>query len=534
MSTARRKRVLIVNCYMPETREPMQLPNEMPMPLAPIHLAGHFAPARWEIHIHNEVSHGWLELFKPELLDWPDVVVFCGLTASFDRFRQLSAYFKTRNPATVTIAGGLAIRALPRHARLFFDYTCRGDVEEIGGVIADIFGPEYVAEDPVPRYDLANWLGRWIGYAESSRNCNFRCSFCTLTADGRPWRGHAPDFFMRQLEAMGPRVLLHIADNQFGGPDPESLAERLKVLREARRRGLFKWWAGFVTDSFLWDERNLELARESGCISLLIGVESFDQEWLKRVNKRQNLRVSQVDLIRRTLDAGILFMYGLVFDPTERTVADMERELDVIAGEPSVPAPNFIFCATPYPGTPFFRDRFDRGLILPNTKVRDLEGSTLNLKALDGEERAAQFLRTGKNLRGRRAKFLRHQVQLHWRYLSTLPAHLHGVSALTLGSIMSPQGLSNSRYLLRDRRPRTHVGATDVLDRVFTPQTNVDAKYASWFEPTMVTLADGSLNPALADDLLDDRWRNAKRTVERRSGRAEQGDVLENPELAIA
>jgi radical SAM superfamily enzyme YgiQ (UPF0313 family) len=528
-----RTRVLIVNCYMPETREPMQLPNEMPMPLAPVHLAGFFSPQRCDIYIHNEVSHGWMEFFRPDLLTWPDVVVFCGLTASFDRFRQLSAYIRSRNPRVITIAGGLAIRSLPRYAPQWFNYTCRGDVDEIVGVIRDALGPEFVNEHPVPRYDLANWLGRWIGYVESSRNCNFRCSFCTLTADGHPWRGHDPEFFMRQLEAMGPRVLLHIADNQFGGPDPESLHERLLVLKKARERGLFQWWAGFVTDSFLWDERNIALARESGCISLLIGVESFDEEWLKRVNKRQNLRVSQTELIRRTMDAGILFMYGLVFDPTERTVADMERELDVIAAEPEVPAPNFIFCATPYPGTPFFRDRYERGLILPRTKVRDLEGSTLNLKALDGEDVAATFLRTGKNLRGKRLKFLRHQAQMHWRYLQALPAHLHGVSALTISSIMAPQGLSNARYLFQQRIPRTHIGATDRLDACFTPQHHVDAKYAHWFEPTMVTMGDGMVNPLLADDLLDDRWRRAKQTVIRRSGRNETGDVLEQPELAV-
>jgi len=78
----------------------MQLPNEMPMPLplAPVHLAGHFAPHRWEIRLYNEVASGHLELFAADLLNWPDAVVLCGLTATFDRFRHLSAYFRTRNP----------------------------------------------------------------------------------------------------------------------------------------------------------------------------------------------------------------------------------------------------------------------------------------------------------------------------------------------------------------------------------------------------------------------------------------------------
>jgi hopanoid C-2 methylase len=507
MMVGGRKRALIVNCYFPETREALQLPNEMPMPLAPIHLAAHFAPGQWDVRIHNEVSHGFLEVFRPELLDWPDFVVFCGLTNTFDRFRQLSSYFRSRNPAVVTAAGGLAVRLLPRLAAEHFDFTCRGDVEEIRDVITEAFGKEFVAEDPEPRYDLADWLGRWIGYAESSRNCNFRCSFCTLTADARPWRPHDGDFLMRQIEAMGPKVLLHLADNQFGGPNAASLRERLLVLRRARARGLFRWWAGFVTNSFMWDEENLRLARESGCISLLIGVESFDSVWLRKMNKQQNLREPQVDLIRRTLEAGILFQYGLVFDPTERRVADIERELDVIAAESAVPAPNFIFVATPYPGTPFFKDRIERGLLLPGTRIRDLEGSTLNLRPLDSIEDVTRFLRTGKNLRGRRTKFLRHQLRFQWRYRRALSLDAHAASALTMGSIMSPQGISNARYLLRSRLPRTHVGGTDRLDSVFTPRFRIDARFESWFQPTMVTMPDGSLSDHLAEDALDSRYR---------------------------
>lgn len=135
-------------------------------------------------------------------------------------------------------------------------------------------------------------------------------------------------------------------------------------------------------------------------------------------------------------------------------------------------------------------------------RVRDLDGSTLNLRALDGPDAAARFLRTTKNLVGRRGSFLAHQARFHWRYRGALAPHVHAASALTLASIMSPQGLSNTRYLFRRRAPRTHVGGTDLLDPVYTPRHAVDAKFQSWFEPTMVTMADGSLNPAIADDLL--------------------------------
>jgi hypothetical protein len=58
-----------------------------------------------------------------------------------------------------------------------------GDIEELRDVISETFGAAYVAETMLPRYDLAYWLGR-IGYVETTRYCNFRCSFCSLTAEG--------------------------------------------------------------------------------------------------------------------------------------------------------------------------------------------------------------------------------------------------------------------------------------------------------------------------------------------------------------
>jgi radical SAM superfamily enzyme YgiQ (UPF0313 family) len=507
MPKTRRPRVLIVNCYFPETREPLQLKNEMPMPLAPVHLAGWFAADRCDIRLHNEVSHGFLELFRPEWLSWPDLIVFCGLTPAFDRMLHISAYARTRNPKVITVAGGLAIRSLRRYASRFFDYTTTGDVEDIRGIIREALGPEYVAETMHPRYDLADWLGPWIGYVESSRNCNFRCSFCTLTADGRPYQVHGPEFLRQQIAALGRRRLIHIADNQFAGPDRQSFRDRVAVLKEMRAAGHFQYWAGFVTDAFMWDDENLQLAQESGCISLLIGVESFDEIWLRKMNKAQNVRQSQVDLIRRCLEAGILFQYGLVYDATSRTVEEMHRELLAIADEPAIPAPNFIFSAIPFPGTPLFHEVWDQGLILPGTKIRDLEGSTLSLKPLDDVDTAAGFLRNGKNLRGHRAPFVRHQLRMLRRYRTHLSATQKAVSWLTLGSIMSPQALSNTRYLLKRRRQRTHVSTTDRLDVVYTPRFPVDPQYEGYFQPTQVTNMAGHLNETIVEDLLDTRYR---------------------------
>ncbi len=240
-----------------------------------------------------------------------------------------------------------------------------------------------------------------------------------------------------------------------------------------------------------------------------MGVETFDETWLRSVDKKQNLGRTQQELIRRSMDSGILFLYGLVFDSTERTVADMKKELAIVLDDPSVPAPSFIFSAIPFPGTPFFRDRWKRGLILPDTKVRDLEGSTLSLRSIDDLDRTARFLATDKNLSTMRARAVLHQAKLSWRYRRTMNWFQFTSSAANLGSILHPAGLSNPRYYLRRKRPRTHISTTDWLDSVYAPRLRVDRAYESWFEPTSITGPDGALNEKLADDLLDQRYRRS-------------------------
>lgn len=502
----RRPRVLIVNCYFPEVRETVQLVNEVPNALAPVHLAGVLDPERCEVQAYNEVTGGFLEVFSPDLLEWPDAVVFTGLTATFDRMRQLTAYFRTVNPRVVTIAGGLAVRAFPRHAARFFDYVCTRDVEQLRDVMVEVFGERVASPTMHPRYDLAHWMGR-IGYLESSRNCNFRCSFCSLTAEGRRYLPQDIEYLRRQIVGLGRRDLLFFQDNQFHGGDDAFFRERMGLLREMRDAGYFKYWSAFVTDSFFWNEDNVRLAAESGCFSLFVGVESFDEVWLRRVNKAQNSRYSQTDLIRKCLEAGILFQYGLVFDPTERTVEDMYREMAAICDNQAIPAPNFIFMAIPFPGTPFFRDRYERGMLLPNTRVRDLEGSTLSMQPLDDVEAVGRFLATGKNFKGYARRLITHQARFLWRYRGRLNFLQTFASTVTMASILSPGTISNPRHLWRRMRARTHVSTTDRLDDCYTPNRGVAAPFASYFEPTYVTDASGALNEAVAEDLLDVRYR---------------------------
>ncbi len=504
-----RKRVLIINCYLPEVREPVRLTHEVPNTLAPVFLAGAFSPTNCEIRLYNEVSSGFLELFEPDLLGWADMVVMTGLIASFDRMKHLAAYLRTANPRLVLVAGGQAVRAFPRYCRTFIDYVCLGDVEEMAAVVGAVWGEAYAAEEMQPRYDLADWIGS-LGYVESSRNCNFHCDFCSLTAEGGPYRKQSLDYLRRQLLALGKRKGILFVDNQFYGPDRAFFVERMKLLGELRAAGRLGVWSAICTNTLLWDEENLHLARAAGCVSLFIGVESFDEAWLRGVNKMHNNRYSQTELIARCLEAGILFQYGIVFDPTERHVADLERELRLICDTPEIPPPNFIFLSIPFPGTPFFHDRLARGLILPNTKTRDLEGSTLSLLPLDGVQEVGEFIGRIKYFHGFRSAIVRHQARFLHRYRRSLSPLQGLVSSSSMLSLFSPSTASNPFNVLVRKHHRTHVSTTDRLDCVYRPSRPVAPAFERYFEPTAVTNPAGELNDELIDDVMAIRYKAVK------------------------
>jgi radical SAM superfamily enzyme YgiQ (UPF0313 family) len=506
---APRKKVLIINCYFPEMREAIKRRNEVPDALAPALLAGFFSTEHCEIKLYNEVHSGFIEVFEPGLLGWPDMVVMTGLTAAYDRLLHVAAYCRTANPHVIVVAGGHGVRVLPGYSEQFFDYTCLGDVEQVREVIREAFGAAYLSSEFRPRYDLAYWI-KLLGFAESTRNCNFRCSFCSLTGTGLKYERQSLDYLESQMEAMGKRAMFFFSDNQLCGDGPDSFRQRVERVQRRRAAGQFRCWAGFVTDTFFWDEANIRLAQETGCISLFVGVESFDDSmWLKSVNKKQNSRVGQVELIQRCLEGGILFQYGLVYDPTERSLAQMHRELELILDHPEIPAPNFIFTAIPFPGTPFFHDRYARGLVLPNTKMRDLEGSTLSLKSIDPMAEAVEFVRNGRNFRAYRKRFLQHHARFLWRYRKHLNRDQLLIAALTGVAILAPGSFSSPGALLKRKRPRTHISTTDRLDPVYTPRLPVASRYEHFFRPTRITEANGEINPALAEDALATRFKRA-------------------------
>lgn len=498
--TSPRRQVLIVNCYLDDTRASIGRDRKIPPGMGPPYLAGAMSADLCDVRLYSELYSGPLE--DERLLAWPDMLVLTGLTTALDRMRHLAAYARTKNPRVIVVAGGHAVRALPRYCQAFFDYCCQGDVEELREVVRDAFGPDHAAEEMQPRFELAPWIRR-LGYVETSRHCNFRCSFCVMTAEDRRYESYDLEQVRRQIRSLGRRDYLILIDNNFFGSDRKSFWAKIELLREFWQQGQFRGWGALVTNDFFLDEDNLARARESGCAGLFSGLESFDTDWLHRSNKTQNTRLDPVELVRRTIDAGIGFSYGLVFDVTTRRLEQIRQELDFLVGCPEIPLPAYLSIAIPMLKTPFFYDCLRQGLLLPNTRIRDLDSSTLSLRPLDPIPEVAGFLRDLQTFRGYRGRALRHTIGFTCRKRSALTPFGIGIAVTNAALLCSRAGVSGSTGRRKRWPRRTHVSSTEVLGSVYKPAFAVDARYAHYFAPTYLTDASGALAEDVSADLAE-------------------------------
>jgi hypothetical protein len=497
VSTATRKRILVVNAFFDEYWRTTGSPYRIPQAMGAVYLAGAFAPARCEVRIYNEQYSGPLR--DPALLGWPDMLVLTGVTSSFDRMLQLTAYARTLNPAVIVVAGGAPVRALPRRARRFFDYVCLGDIEQLQEIARAALGDGHAADEMFPRYDLMP-PGRLVAYVESSRYCNFRCSFCSLTAEQAKYQTYDLDYVRRQIAAVGNKQVVFI-DNNFYGNDRDFFLARVALLRELYERRMIRGWSALVTGDFFRRSENLELARRAGCTTLFSGVESFDAATLAAFNKRQNMLVPQVEMIRGCLEAGIYFAYGIMLDPSTRPLADLRREIAFIVGRHDISLPAFFTLAIPLLGTPYFRDCMARRLFFPDTRLRDLDGVTLTMRPLDPLPEAIEFVQGLPNLRGHRAAVWRHVPAFLARYGRRLN-RTQLTSEIVTAALISTRTFATSPggRARRGVRP-TYYGPTQPLDPLYTPLIPLPERFRDHFRPTMVTDAAGEMHADIAADL---------------------------------
>lgn len=494
MSLSHRSKVLIINAYFDPWRSATPTRLFIPRAMAPYYLAGHFNPNCVEVRVYDEVHHG--ALLNRGLLAWPDVVIFTGLTNAFDRARQLSAYIRHERPNSIHIIGGPIARALPQLCQRMFDYVLLGDVEEIESAIDDILGTDHRAETVYPRYDLLGY-SFGLGYVETTRNCNFSCSFCSLTGEDRAYESYSDDWLNRQLDAVGKVKMLMVLDNNFYGNNRSDFKRRVAILGERHRRGQFDGWGCLVTGDALRNEENIALMAANGCLAIFSGVESVDPSVLKTFNKRQSLTSDPQGMATACAEHGILFDYGMILDFTQQTIAEVNAQIEVILAEWDAPVPGLFSLTIPILGTPYFDQAANDERLLPNLLLSDLDGQKIVEWPREPLEQVQAFVRDIMSFRGHKTALLRHTLRRTLRRRQEYRLELLALTLLRpIHRYFGTFGIGSPRQMWQTFRepPLTFCSQSDTLRTAYRPFYRLPNHFANAFTPTLVTDEKGKLS----------------------------------------
>lgn len=221
---------------------------------------------------------------------------------------------------------------------------------------------------PMDKYKLLD-MDTHMTTMITSRGCPMQCSFCSSAAmHGKFMRERSVKSIVDEIEYLKETYDINIIafmDDTFTLKKKRVMA----ICDEILKRDLdIIWGCTARVDSM--DEEMLKKMHESGCITIFIGVESADQQSLDKMNK--NIKVDKIkSSFKVARKIGIRTIASVALGMPHDTKKSIKETLKFVHKL----KPNYaIFTlATPYPGTKFFKESFEKNAI----KVKDWSKYTL-------------------------------------------------------------------------------------------------------------------------------------------------------------
>ncbi|HYN80465.1 MAG TPA: radical SAM protein [Gemmatimonadaceae bacterium] len=320
-------------------------------------LAG-MTPDRFEISYHEIADLRELGELPP-----CDLAAVSTMTAQVKDAYEVARRY--RETGTRTVIGGLHATALPDEALRHFDIVVVGEGElSWPSLLCDLEagrpqclyharGQEFnLDEAPMPRFELLDPAKYNRLTVQTQRGCPWRCEFCassiTLTSRYKLKSISRVVAEIRAIKALWPRPFIEFADdNSFVNK------RRSKDLMRALGDEGIRWFT--ETDISVADDVELlTLMRESGCVQILVGLESPTPAGLNGIELNRNWKSERFDRYREAIERiqsnGILvtgcFVLGLdghtpaVFQDVHRFVEESglgEVQITVMTAFPGTP-----------------------------------------------------------------------------------------------------------------------------------------------------------------------------------------------------
>lgn len=324
--------------------------------LQPLNLAylAALTPGEWEIRIDDE------NYATAGIDPTADLVGITTLTSTINRAYELADGY--RQAGIKVVLGGIHASMCPDEAKAHADAVVIGEAESVWPqVLADAprrLRPTYQGttlpfqRSIRPRRDLLS-PHYSFGSIQTSRGCPFDCEFCSVKAfNGSVFRQREVEDILNELQTL-PQKYLFFADDNLIGYSPASRDRAKAIFRGMIDRKLQKKWFCQTSLNFADDEELLDLAVRSGCMVIIVGIESIDDRVLKgnmnkSLNSRKGVKYYQ-SFIAKLHAHGIVLLGTMIFgnDEASEDAFDQASRFYAQSGL-DIPWPGIL---TPYPGT---------------------------------------------------------------------------------------------------------------------------------------------------------------------------------------
>lgn len=142
---------------------------------------------------------------------------------------------------------------------------------------------------PFPARDMLIKNKLQVALLSTSRGCYSNCAFCSTQLFWKKWRCRTPENVVDEMEYIVKTCNINnfnIVDGSFEDPD-RSLQRGRQIAEEILNRGLFVFYFINIRAEVhkMVTTETLQILKESGLISVCIGIESGNNEDLKLYNK---------------------------------------------------------------------------------------------------------------------------------------------------------------------------------------------------------------------------------------------------------
>ncbi|MCL4477567.1 MAG: B12-binding domain-containing radical SAM protein [Deltaproteobacteria bacterium] len=332
--------------------------------LGPLYLGTMIKQAGFDVKIINENLLG-RKLTLNELEG--DVLLLTSLTCTSERAYEIARQFKSKNPNSTVIMGGIHATFLQEEAGKYVDYVVAGEGENViidllkHGSDKRIIQGEFLHKldnIPVPDFDLlVNSKKLNITPVMTSRGCPYDCNFCSVTKMfGQGYRTFSVDRVIEELKNVKTEKVFFYDDNFTANINRTyELMERI-----AKENFKFRWSAQVRTDITRYPDLVNDMKR-AGCDTVYVGFESISDKTLKDLSKHQT-----IEDIKRAIDTfhtNDIYVHGMFIFGSDEDEKNIFKETADFSIKNKVDTVQYAIL-TPLPGTETFEKLESQGRLL--------------------------------------------------------------------------------------------------------------------------------------------------------------------------